>query len=472
MYYFLDGAGTSALTGALMIVDSPAADDSASGGRLDYASLVALVERRLQLVPRYRQVVKEVALGLGRPLWVDDPDFDVTYHVRLSALPQPGSAVHLEELIARLMSRPLDRSRPLWEMYLIEGLDAGRVAVLTKSHRCLIGGPADRELSEAITDDTAVGRSLDEDLWLPTEPPGQMSMTVGALAEAMTRPGELVDSLLRGNGPVADVWSVADRSARLVTATVQQLVDAAPDSPLNTVTTSSRLFTTATVSRRDCVRIATRFDCTFNDVLLAAVAGVLRRWSLSVADSVAHGETVRVIVPLRARDIDAVTDGAGSWMPASGPEFVTDLPVGEDSPVVRLMQVAGLADRYSGSTSRMTSEMKPLLPELGVVPFGEFSSRAFSSIFQRSYNVPIFWSDGVSERFLNGRRVDEIYTVPTLAAQRALAISVNEYGDAVQFAFLADRAVVSDLPAMSGYLVESFDELLHAGPVGLPPEQS
>ncbi|MCF8606041.1 wax ester/triacylglycerol synthase family O-acyltransferase [Gordonia sp. HY442] len=473
MYYFLDGPGTSVLTGALMIVDSTSGD-SARGGKLDYPSLVSLVERRLQLVPRYRQVVKEVALGLGRPLWVDDPEFDVTYHVRLSALPQPGTAKQLEELIARLMSRPLDRTRPLWEMYLIEGLAGGRTAVLTKSHRCLIGGPADRDLSEAVTDDTPADRSLDEDLWMPSAPPKQTSMTVGALAEAITRPRDLVDSLLRGNGPVADVWSVADKSARLVTSAVQQLVDAAPDSPLNTVTTSARLFTTAEIPRRDCVKIANRFDCTFNDVLLAVVAGVLRQWSLSVKDSVSHGETVRVIVPLRARDADTGSgrsDGAGSWMPASGPEFVTDLPVGEDSPVVRLMQVAGLADRYSGSSSRLTSEMKPLLPELGIVPFGEFSSRAFSSMFQRAYNVPIFWSDGVSERFLKGCRVDQIYTVPTLSAQRALAISVNEYGDSVQFAFLADRSVVTDLPAMAGYLVESFDELLQAGPVGLAPKQ-
>ncbi|MGO3328007.1 wax ester/triacylglycerol synthase domain-containing protein [Gordonia sp. (in: high G+C Gram-positive bacteria)] len=477
MYYFLDGSGTSVLTGALVIVDSTSGDP-ARGGRLDYPSLVSLVERRLQLVPRYRQIVKEVALGLGRPLWVDDPEFDVTYHVRLSALPQPGTPGQLEELIARLMSRPLDRTRPLWEMYLIEGLAGGGTAVLTKSHRCLIGGPADRDLSEAITDDTPDGRSLDEDLWLPTAPPRQASMTVGALAEAITRPRDLVDSLLRGNGPVADVWSVADKSARLVTATVQRLVDAAPDSPLNAVTTSARLFTTAQIPRRDCVKIANRFDCTFNDVLLAVVAGVLRRWSLSVKDSVGHAEAVRVIVPLRARDADtgsdtsgAASDDAGSWMPANGPEFVTDLPVGEDSPVVRLMQVAGLADRYAGTTSRLTSEVKPLLPELGIVPFGEFSSRAFSSIFQRAYNVPIFWSDGISERFLKGCRVDQIYTVPTLSAQRALAISVNEYGDSVQFAFLADRSVVTDLPAMAGYLVESFDELLHAGPVGLAPKK-
>ncbi|MFC3241764.1 wax ester/triacylglycerol synthase domain-containing protein [Gordonia humi] len=335
---------------------------------------------------------------------------------------------------------------------------------MTKSHRCLIDGADNRELSEVVTDATPEPVTLDEDLWMPGEPPGQASMAVGALAEAMARPGELVESLLRGNGPVADVWSVADRSARLVASTVQQLINTAPDSPLNEVTTSLRLFTTGRISRQDCMRVAARFDCTFNDVLLAVVAGVLRRWMLSVTDSVGHGETVRVILPLRARDVEAQAVGQDSWMPVDGPEFVTDLPVGEDSPAVRLMQVAGLADRYAGSTRRLAPELKPLLPDLGVVPFGELSARAFSSIFQRPYNVPISMSGSVSDRYLAGGRVAEVYTLPTLAAQRALAISVNQYGDAVQFAFLADRAVVEDLPAMAGYLLESFDELLHAGP--------
>ncbi|QRY61437.1 wax ester/triacylglycerol synthase family O-acyltransferase [Gordonia sp. PDNC005] len=460
MYYFLDGSGTSAHMGSLLVIDPSAAGD---GSRLDYHSLVSLVERRLQLMPRYRQVVKEVTLGLGRPLWVDDPDFDVNFHVRLSALPHPGSMGQLQELIARIMSRPLGRERPLWEMYLIEGLSGGRVAVLTKSHRCLVAGETNREIGEVVCDTGVVPPELAEDLWMPGSPPGQASMTVGALTDAMARPGELVDSLLRGNGPVADIWSVADKSARFVASTVQQVVNTAPDSPLNSVTTSSRLFACAQVSRRDCMKIATRFDCTFNDVVLAVLAGVLRRWTLSTKDTVTHGETIRVIVPLRAREADAAVSGPGHWVPEYEPEFVTDLPIGEDSPAVRLMQVAGLADRYSGSTRRLAPEMKPLLPELGMVPFADFSTRAFSQLFQRTYNVPISMSDSVSQRYLAGHAVEEIYTIPTLAAQRAMAISVNEYGGAVQFGFVADRAVVSDLPAMAGYIAESLDELLTSG---------
>ncbi|WP_440713791.1 wax ester/triacylglycerol synthase domain-containing protein [Gordonia sp. FQ] len=148
MYYFLDGAGTTTHLGTLSILD-PAQGD---GATLDYPRLVALVENRLQQMPRYRQTVTEVSLGLARPLWIDDPDFDVTFHVRLSAIPQPGSDTQLQELIARVMSRPLDRRRPMWELYLIEGLTGGRLAILTKTHRCLLGDGSHPEISEVITD--------------------------------------------------------------------------------------------------------------------------------------------------------------------------------------------------------------------------------------------------------------------------------------------------------------------------------
>ncbi|ALG86946.1 wax ester/triacylglycerol synthase family O-acyltransferase [Gordonia phthalatica] len=464
MFYFLDGAGTSAHLGALLILD-PNKKTRRPGAELDYNALVSLVENRLQTAPRYRQTVTEVTLGLARPVWVDDRDFDINFHVRLSALPQPGTVEQLQELIARVMSRPLDRTRPLWEMYLIEGLSGGRSAILTKTHRCMLSGHAHLELSEVLCDDVADRDPLADDLWMPGRPPGNTSLTLGALAEAMARPGEVVDSLLRGNGPVADLWSVADKSARLVGDAVSQMVNAAPDSPLNTVTTSSRLFAFASVSRRDLEAVVGKFECTFNDVVLAIVTGVLRRWSLSVKDTVGHGETMRATMPLSARIPDTVEgEASGAWIITGGTEFVTDLPVGEDAPAVRLMQVAGLADRYSQSTRRMSQGFRPLLPEIGLVPFADFSTRAFAGIFQRSYNVPISMSSKrIDRKYVDGIPVTGIFTIPTLATQRALGISVNEYANQVQFAFIADRAVVVDLPAMAGYVTESLEELLAGG---------
>lgn len=464
MYYFLDGAGTTSHLGALLILD-PHADGAGSRPALTYSRLVSLVENRLQTVPRYRQVVAEVSLGLARPLWVDDPEFDINFHIRLSALPAPGAGAQLQELVGRIMSRPLDHSRPLWEMYLIEGLSGGRLAILTKSHRCLVDLPEHRELSEALCDAEPDTPPLPEDLWMPSQRPGDAAITMGALVEVVARPGELVDSLLRGNGPVADLISMTDRSFRAAGRAVSHLVNTAPDSPLNSVTTSARLFTFAHVPREGCQRIADHFECTLNDVVLAIITGVLRRWLLSVQDSVGHAETVRAVVPLSARDPRAAADQPGvTWTERDGAEFVTDLPVGEDAPAVRLLQVAGLADRYAQSSRRISKGMRPLFPELGMVPFSERSTRAFSSLFQRSFNIPIVLGSGhLPRRYVGGTPVTEVFTVPTLIAQRALAVSVNEYADDVQFAFIADRSVLGDLPALAGYVTDSYEEMFTAG---------
>ncbi len=138
-------------------------------GGLSYETLLGAVERRLPQIPRYRQKVREVKFGLARPVWVDDRDFDITYHVRRSALPSPGSDSQLHELIARLGSRPpLDKSRPLWEMYLIEGLAKNRVAIYTKkSHQALVNGMTALEIGHVIVDRTNKQPEFGEDIWIP-----------------------------------------------------------------------------------------------------------------------------------------------------------------------------------------------------------------------------------------------------------------------------------------------------------------
>src|ERR1700676_4345795 len=132
-FFYLENTSPPMYVGSLSILRRPRAG-------LSYESLLATVEKRLPQIPRYRQKVQEVTLGLARPVWIEDRDFDITYHIRRSALPSPGSDAQLHDLIARLGSRPLDRSRPLWEMYLVEGLPKTRVAVYTKSHQELVNG--------------------------------------------------------------------------------------------------------------------------------------------------------------------------------------------------------------------------------------------------------------------------------------------------------------------------------------------
>lgn len=148
-FYQLENTATPMYVGLLLILRRPRAG-------LSYEALLETVEQRLPQIPRYRQKVQEVKLGLARPVWIDDRDFDITYHVRRSALPSPGSDEQLHELIARLAARPLDKSRPLWEMYLVEGLEKNRIALYTKSHQALINGVTDTD-RDCSGDGAAVG---------------------------------------------------------------------------------------------------------------------------------------------------------------------------------------------------------------------------------------------------------------------------------------------------------------------------
>ncbi|GAA1479981.1 wax ester/triacylglycerol synthase family O-acyltransferase [Gordonia sinesedis] len=500
MYFFLDGSGVTNHLGALMVFpaaqargqadtdENGATDDGAAAARnaaaknaaaknaaddasatlpsrrpaLDYPSLVALVESRLQLAPRYRQVVHEVTLGLARPVWADDPDFDINFHIRRSGLPRPGSVEDLQDLIARVMARPLDRTRPLWEMYLIEGLADGGVALLTKSHRCLLDDHTGPEISQVICDDSPVVRTFDEDLWMPSRPPGSASLAIGALAEALSRPGSFIDSVAGSTDLVAGARSVVEGTARRVGGVVRQLTDVAPRSPLNSAGSASRMFTVASVPWRDCAKIAQRHGCTVNDVELAIITGVMRRWLLSFDVSAGITDTVRAVLPLHARDpsVQQRIDTEGTWINVGKPSFVTDLPVGEDNPTVRLAQVAGLANRYAASPRRFSETLRPMFPELGMVPFPEISSRAFRSLNRRSYNVPVSMGTApIADRYVLGHRVAELYGVPALVSGRALAISVTGYAGRLYFTFVADRGVIGDLPAMTDYVAEAFEEL-------------
>lgn len=464
--YFLDDAGTTTHLGALLILPGDSgkkrsAPKPVTIGSLDYPSLARLVENRLQLAPRYRQVVREVALALGRPVWIDDPDFDINFHIRRSGLPRPGNMGDLDDLISRVMSRPLDRSRPLWEMYLIEGLADGGLAILTKSHKCLVDD-GDPEISTLICDDTAQTAALPADLWMPGTPPGAAELAIGAITETLARPGELIDSVLGGNGLLGEARAVVSGVARRAGRVVQQLTDSAPSSVLNTPGSSTRMFTVATAPRRGVAKIAERYRCTVNDVELAIITGSMRRWLLSVDAMGEFGDTVRAMLPLGAREKGVTADPVpDSWINVDEPTFVTDLPVGESNPQVRLAQVAGLAHRYSQSSRRVSSGAQPLFAELGVVPFGELSSRAFRSLDRRGYNVPVSMGTApISQRYVLGRPVGSLYAVPNLVSGRALAVSVVEYVDHLGFAFIADRGVMTDLPEMAEYVTESYEELV------------
>ncbi|MGE0299967.1 MAG: wax ester/triacylglycerol synthase family O-acyltransferase, partial [Pseudonocardia sp.] len=252
----------------------------------DYDRLVELIEQRLARVPRYRQKVRHVPGNLARPVWVDDPDFDVAYHVRRSALPKPGTDAQLNELVARLMSRPLDHARPLWEMYLVDGLARDRTAVLAKTHQAMVDGVSAIDIGQVILDVSPDPRPVPDELWMPRPEPSDTKLVLGALVEAVQRPGELVDTARTAAGDaIATVGKLADGVGQ-VFSVAWKASRRAPGSPLNATVSTQRRFAVARTQLECYRRVRAAHGCTVNDVVLSVVAGALRNWLLSRGEAV------------------------------------------------------------------------------------------------------------------------------------------------------------------------------------------
>src|SRR4051794_9493861 len=266
-----------------------------------YPELLDHLAARLHLVPRYRQRLAEVPLAQGRPKWVDDERFDLRYHVRSTGLPSPGTEYELQVLAGRVFSQPLRRDRPLWEMWLVEGLERGRFAILSKTHHALVDGISGLDiLSVLFADDS----SAVEDAWTPQRAPSGVSLLTEALVERATRPFEVVRgvrALLRG--PRQAAARLAETAVG-VGAMAWAGVQPAPPSPYNaTVVGPDRRFTWLRTSLDDVKAVKNALGGTVNDVVLTVVTRALRRHLLRRAEDV-NGLELKAFVPVSVRAED------------------------------------------------------------------------------------------------------------------------------------------------------------------------
>ncbi|MGW0161804.1 WS/DGAT/MGAT family O-acyltransferase [Mycobacterium sp. NPDC003323] len=457
-FYHLENSATPMYVGSLSIVRKPR-------GGLSYEAVLGTVERRLPQIPRYRQKVREVPFGLARPVWIDDDDFDITYHVRRSALPSPGSDSQLHELIARIGSRPMDKSRPLWEMYIIEGLAGNRIAIYTKSHQALVNGMSALEIGHVIADRAQKAPEFGEDIWIPAREPSAERLLAGAIGEWITRPTaqaaalrSSVQEMITNAGALVDVGRrVAD-----VVRTVAR--GTAPSSPLNTTVSRNRRLAVAGHKLEDYRALRSRYDCDVNDVVLAVVAGALRNWLLSRGEPVTSTSTVRAMAPNSVYP-DAEIDSAGPGQAISEVSpFLVDLPVGEGNAVVRLSQIAHANESHSTAASLVDARTivtlsgfaPPTLHAMGIRVATSFSARQFNLLIT---NVP----GAQKQMYLAGAKLLETYAVPPLLPNQVLAIAVTSYNGMIYFGINADREAMSDVEVLPVLLRESLEELLDAG---------
>jgi diacylglycerol O-acyltransferase len=423
-------------------------------GGFDYERLQALIADRIAFVPRFRQRLRSIPGHLTNPVWVDDTDFDLAFHVRRSALPRPGTMDQLRDLTARIMSRRLDRTRPLWETYLVEGLEQGRHAILTKSHHVLVDGST-VDLGQLILDDTPQARPTPEVAWLPGPERAGVELLGEALAESFRNPGVLADNVrgqLIGARQLAD-WALA----RVAEAAGR---GSAPEGPLASELSEQRRFATVDTRLSSYRKVRKEHGGTVNDVVLATVAGALRSWLLTRAETVTTSTRVRALVPLSVVDDEfAEPTALGSQVTP----YLLDLPVGEPSPVMRLHQVS-YALKAHKETGRAVAASK-LADIAGFAPttFHALGSRLAASHPARSFHLLVTNVPGPQfPLYAAGARMLASYPVLPLLPGHAVAIGATSYDGHVYYGVDADRDAVPDVDVLAQCIRESLEELVDA----------
>ena len=453
-FYHRENTSTPMYVGSLAILRRPR-------GGLSYERLLETVERQLPMIPRYRQKVREVTLGIARPVWIDDPDFDITYHVRRSALPSPGSDAQLHDLVSRLAGRPLDRTRPLWEMYLIEGLAGNRLAVFIKSHQALVNGMAALELGHVIADRSRRPAAAGDDIWLPAREPSTGRLVVDAVGDWLARPGQQLRALrstavdvVTNSGELAQLVRQASDVARKVVRR------SAPDSPLNTTVSRHRRFTVASAPLADYRLLRVRYDCDVNDVVLTVIAGALRNWLLSRGEPVSANTTLRAMAPTSVYPAAELPSGPGQAISEVAP-FLIDLPLGEGNPVVRLSQIAHATETHSAGASLVEARTIVTLSGFPPPTLHAMGTRVATQFPPRQFNLVITNVPGPQvQMYIAGAKVLETYAVPPLLQDQVLAIGVTSYCGMLYFGINADRDAMADVDVFPELLAEALDELI------------
>ena len=440
----------------------------------DHDRLVELISARIAFVPRYRQRVRWVPGRLANPVWVDDERFDISYHVRRSALPRPGSDAQLAELVARVQSRPLDRSRPLWEMYLVEGLSGGRFAIITKTHHAMVDGVAAVDIGEVILDTRPDPRRRPTDAWRPSREPSWVELVAGAVAETVRRPTAAVDTLRGGLGEVRHTVGRLAGAAGGLLAAATTAARPAPDSPLNAEIGEQRRYAMVSLDLDDHRRIRkahsdkgggdTAGEVSVNDVVLATIAGALRAWLLTRGEKVATATTVRALVPVSVRP-DAGDGGPATAGGTRVSSYLVDLPVGEPSATMRLHQVSYQMQAHKETGRAVGAEALVGLAGFAPPTLHALGARVASGLSKRWFNLVVTNVPGPQQPLYAGRaRMLAAYPVVPLAKGQALSIGLTSYDGRVYYGLNADRDAMPDIDVLAQCIGDALTELLETVP--------
>ena len=430
----------------------------------DYDRFVALILDRIPFVPRYRQRVQSVPGHLANPVWIDDDHFDIGYHVRRSALPRPGSAEQLRELVARIVSRPLDRQRPLWEIYFVEGLADGRVALLYKTHQALVDGVETVDLGQVLLDKDPGVKILGGDEWHPHRHPSPAGLVASALRDNLTDREVALDTVRH---TATSVLRTADRVTSRAGRVVAGLTGRRPDrgNALSGELSQQRRIVGVETKLADYRTIREAHDGTINDVILATLTGALRAWLMTRAESMGGLKQIQAVVPVSVIDRELEATSLGSQIAA---HFVS-LPIAEPSPVVRLHQVSYSFQAHKETGRAVAANRLAGIAGFAPTTFHAIGARVAAAEMRRDFQISITNVPGPqSPLYAAGAKMLRTFPIPPLLPNQALAIGVTSYDGSVFYGITADRDLVPDADVLGQCVTEALTELLDTATGGRP----
>jgi WS/DGAT/MGAT family acyltransferase len=446
-FYFVEDENTPMHVGSVSVFEGPPPG---------YGDLVRLLLSKLPKVPRYRQRVRTVPLHLGRPAWVDDEHFEILYHVRHTAVPAPGGAEQLRNLAGRLFAQRLDLAKPLWEMWLVEGLEGNRWAVISKVHHCMIDGVAGWDLAALLLDTSPDAEHPPAtDGWSPERAPSTPVMVLDGLRDAVAAP---LQQLARVPALARTTLSPGRLLAfgRGLPGTARRLGGPTARS-LNGPSGPHRRWEWTQAELGEVKRIRMALGGTVNDILLAAISRGFRDL-LAGRGQLTEGQVVRSLVPVSVREQSekgALTNRVSA--------VLVNLPVGESDPGKRVTVLREQMDDVKESRQAVGAQA---LTELA--GFAAPTLLAVGSRLGFRFPQPVMQTTTTNvpgprfPLYLLGRRMVEIHPYVPIGNNMRIVIGIFSYLDQLNFGITADFDAVPDIGVLSGGIRAGIDELLAA----------
>jgi diacylglycerol O-acyltransferase / wax synthase len=418
------------------------------------ADFLAHVRSRLHLVPRYRQKLAFPPIEAGKPVWIDDPTFNLEYHVRHTAMPAPGDEATLLRLAGRIFSQRLDRSKPLWELWLVEGLADGGFALISKSHHALVDGVSGADLGTVLFDVSAEGTELPAPPpWVPKPEPTSADLVARGVQGAVRRTTDLISGALSYATRPEELLARVREVAEGIGEVAMTALSPPSATPFNVAPGPHRRLCVVHAELDEFKEVKSVLGGTVNDVVLAVVAGGLAHF-MRGRDWDTDGLELRACVPVSTRSDDQ-RGALGNQITI----MMAPLPVDVADPMARLQRVRQVMDGLKESKQALGANAISNLQDFAPPTiFAQASRLNFSS---RMYNLLVTNVPGPQfPLYVLGRRMQRIFPVPFLAGERSLAIAIMSYDGGMDFGLLGDYDAMSDLDVLAEGIEGALAELL------------